>query len=140
MTRFCRALSLGLLTLLASSACRHTRPARYCMPSSRPRSAVAVQLGGYITEIRGRVVYLSTGAPVSDAAVILTPGGHYVSSDSTGFFRFANIPQGAYEIQVRRLGLQPARDTVTFGGDGLDLLAALANPSVGLRECAPFRG
>ena len=79
---------------------------------------------------------LETSEPLAGAVVQLSPGDHRTTSDSLGAFRFPMVPAGAYRVRVRSIGLLEARDSITYGLDGLRLLALLGPPPVGLRECS----
>ena len=108
-----------------------------CPLSGPPRSTLAWEGGAVAQELRGRVVRILTGEALPRASVRVEPGGYRASADSAGDFRIAGLPHGRYEVRVNYIGLLEARDSVSFGGDGLQLVAAMARPEVGLRGCTP---
>jgi hypothetical protein len=110
-------------------------PAALCHSSGPPRSSIAWEGGTATRELRGRVVRLRTGEPMPRALIRVEPGRHGALADSSGGFRIAGLTPGTYEVRVLHIGFVEARDSVTIGDDGLQLLAVIAVPDVGLREC-----
>ena len=69
-------------------------------------------------DIRGRVTD-STGTPVVDAQLFLSPGDRRTLSDDDGSFGFLQLKAGAYTLQVRRIGYQPQTVSITVGARGV---------------------
>lgn len=54
----------------------------------------------------------SSGSPVSNAGVSARDARMHTRTDDRGHFRFTNLPVGALELTIRRLGFDPVRLTV----------------------------
>jgi carboxypeptidase family protein/TonB-dependent receptor-like protein len=54
--------------------------------------------------IVGRLVARETGAPIEGATIILIGTGTRVTTDSTGRFRYADLPPGAHRLEARAIG------------------------------------
>jgi hypothetical protein len=82
-------------------------------------------------EIRARVLD-NAGAPVTDAQIELNPGSRRALSDNDGGFLFTQLKSGAYTLQIRRIGYQPATITVavTAGATAAPAIALVAIPRV----------
>lgn len=115
-------------------SCRHAVRQPPCY-NSDVRSGIAWGLGERV--LQGRVIDFATGAPLADASVRLEPGSRYAITDSAGIFRMTRVAQGSYLVRVRRIGFEEARASVTYGEEGLTMLAVLTRPPVGLRGCSP---
>ena len=63
---------------------------------------------------RGRVIQLADSAPVGRADVWLISVDRHAFTDSTGEFRFDDVPAGPKLIEIRRLGLDVRRDMIVF--------------------------
>jgi iron complex outermembrane receptor protein len=74
---------------------------------------VAAGQGG---TIRGRVVD-STGAPISQAVVVLDPGGQRATTRDNGEFVITRVSPGTYTVRLRRLGYATPAATVVVTGD-----------------------
>lgn len=57
--------------------------------------------------ISGRVVRAGSSAGIPAAEVTLAPSALRLGTESTGAFRFDNVPAGRYTLHVRRLGFAP---------------------------------
>lgn len=121
------------LVWLGTAGCALRTPQPSCILSNA-RSAVSWAIEG--TEIHGVVLRVETSEPVMGASAQLSPGDLSAVTDSAGRFRFASVPAGKYQIRIRAFGLIEARDSITYGLGGLNLVAALSSPPAGLRECA----
>ncbi|MEO8580022.1 MAG: TonB-dependent receptor [Gemmatimonadales bacterium] len=66
--------------------------------------------------IRGRIAD-STGAPISQALIVLDPGGLRATSRDNGDYAISRVPGGSYTVRVRRVGygVNTATVTVTDG-------------------------
>src|ERR1051325_2456841 len=64
-------------------------------------------------ELKGLVVQSDNGAPIADAAVSLPLVNRHARTDSLGQFVFANIPATTQPIEIRKLGFEVLRDSVT---------------------------
>ena len=64
-------------------------------------------------ELKGLVVQSDNGAPIADAAVSLPLVNRHARTDSLGQFVFANIPATTQQIEIRKLGFEVLRDSVT---------------------------
>jgi hypothetical protein len=93
MNRF-RILSCGVLAMLIAAPAAHAQG-----------------------DIRGRVTD-STGVPVVDAQLILTPVDRRTLSDDDGSFAFLELKAGKYTLQVRRIGYQPQTVSIDVGARG----------------------
>ena len=135
MTNLVARLLLVFLAVLAPLACRSAPRSAPCLFSSEPRSRLAWQRGGESGELWGRVLRVNTGEPLPRALIFVEPGGHRAQTDSAGRFRLSRLAPGSYEVRVGHIGLAEARDSLTLGHAGLELVAALAVPNLGLEAC-----
>jgi hypothetical protein len=62
----------------------------------------------------GRVVRSTDGSPITGVDVWITAVDRHVLTDSTGAFRFAGLAQGLQLVQLRHVGYEARRDTVTL--------------------------
>jgi hypothetical protein len=69
--------------------------------------------------LRGVVVRLGDAAPVEGAEVWLISGEQRAQTDSLGVFQFARVSPGKQLLQIRRIGYEVSRDslTVRLGSD-----------------------
>jgi hypothetical protein len=118
---------------IATFACARRSTARQCIISDS-RSALGWAVDG--EGLHGTVLRLETSQPLTGAWVLLSPGDFRATSDSAGRFQFPIVPPGQYQVRVRYIGLQEARDSITYGLGGLRLMAGLAAPPIGLKDCA----
>ncbi|MGQ0642902.1 MAG: carboxypeptidase-like regulatory domain-containing protein [Gemmatimonadaceae bacterium] len=65
--------------------------------------------------INGRVVNKASRATVAGAEVDLAPGARRLVSDSSGHFRFDEVPVGNVTLVVKRIGFVPESLFVTLG-------------------------
>lgn len=63
--------------------------------------------------IHGVVTDYSTGQPLDNATIVLSPGGISKNSDASGYYRFENLEAGQYTITVQKQGYQANRKTVS---------------------------
>lgn len=63
-------------------------------------------------KIQGTVTDHSTGSPLSNASVTLTPSGLSKITDDNGCFRFYELDTQQYTVTVQKSGYQPNRKTV----------------------------
>src|ERR1051325_4153751 len=79
---------------------------RRCVPvlllSTAAWSASAQSVGAISGTVKD-----SAGTPIPGVEVVLLQTKGAVYSDSTGVFRFANIPAGKRQLHFRRLGFAP---------------------------------
>src|SRR5690349_22323630 len=83
-------------------------------------------------EIHGQVRFAEGGAPAANVVVRLESydGGGSISeafTDSSGKFRFTNLPAAQYSVRVRQMGYRDAQQTVdmTTTTSGLVMLQLL---------------
>ena len=62
----------------------------------------------------GRVVADTTNLPIAGANVYLSGTGLTVFTNDSGAFRLSDVPPGAHEVTVRKVGYGPLTTTVTF--------------------------
>lgn len=91
--------------------------------------------------LRGRVTDES-GRPVSFAQIQLDPGDRRVVADQSGDFTIASIPDGEYQLRVRRIGFEPTQVMVRFPFAGPSLTITMTSlprvlDSVLIRERGP---
>jgi carboxypeptidase family protein len=85
-----------------------------------PRTGPAPALSG---DLSGTVRDSASGQALAGSDVIVSQGGRIVvrsQTDASGRFRIHNLPDGAYEVEVRLVGFRPATSQVTIGGSGQD--------------------
>ena len=63
--------------------------------------------------IHGTVTDFSSGQPLENATVVLSPTGLSKSTDTDGYFKFESLETQQYTITVQKQGYQPNRKTVT---------------------------
>ncbi len=63
--------------------------------------------------LHGTVTEASTGEPVSNASVMLQPGGTTQTTDSNGYFEFTGLDPQQYTITVQKSGYQTNRKSAT---------------------------
>jgi len=78
-----------------------------CAGATRAGAQVTVTLTGVVHDA-------ASGAPLIGAIVTLGAGAEARSarSDGAGAFEFQHVPVGSYVVTTRRLGFEPARETV----------------------------
>src|SRR5947207_13599764 len=62
--------------------------------------------------IRGRIAD-STGAAISQAVIVLEPGGLRATSRDNGDYAIGRVPSGTYTIRLRRLGYTAPATAIT---------------------------
>lgn len=65
----------------------------------------------------GQITDASTGLPIADSRVIITPGGQLAVSDQNGFYKFNYLPQNSISITVQAYGYNK------FEASQIDLLS-----------------
>ena len=76
------------------------------------RVGTAQEALGALT-LSGRIVRARDGAPIAGVDVWLISNQERVATDSSGSFRFAGLVAGPQLLQIRHLGYEVRRDTVT---------------------------
>ncbi len=72
--------------------------------------------------IKGIVIDLDTGVPISQATVTLTPSGYNTYTGSDGYFEFLDLNERQYTLTVQKTGYATNRKTVTtIAGGVLDI-------------------
>lgn len=66
-------------------------------------------------DIYGIVSDAATGSPVSDATVMLSPGGKTQLTGSDGRFEFSEVEAMQYTVTVQKTGYQTNRKIITAG-------------------------
>lgn len=129
--------ALGLLLLASCARVQREVPTneQTCSFSGPPKSSLSWQSGRGDFTLRGRVVSVRDGRPRADATVWLRPGGREARTDGAGTFELRRLRGGRYEVEVRATGGVPAVDSITVGDDGVDVLAAIADYTIGLMTC-----
>lgn len=74
--------------------------------------------GGTNTAVVSGVVTDSLGRPLSNAQVLLSPGGRGTTTNSAGAFNFRSVPPGRYHLDVSLIGYAPAHASITVAADG----------------------
>ncbi len=64
--------------------------------------------------LSGQVIEASTGNPLSNVSVLLSPGGKNTYTGSDGTFTFANLDPQQYTIMVQKEGYQTNRKSVNL--------------------------
>src|SRR4051812_29505931 len=64
-------------------------------------------IGGRVTD--------RTGAPVAGAMMSIAELSRATSTDSSGRYRFTDVPSGTFTVAARRIGYVPAASRVTIG-------------------------
>jgi tetratricopeptide (TPR) repeat protein len=96
------------------------------------RGQVQTQPNAAVVEIHGQVRFAEGGAPAANVVVRLESydGGGSISeafTDSSGKFKFANLPPAQYSVHVRQMGYREAQQSVdmTTTTSGLVMLQLL---------------
>lgn len=63
--------------------------------------------------ISGTVIDYETADPISNASILLSPGGITKMTDEDGCFCFENLEVQQYNLTVQKVGYQPNRKSVT---------------------------
>jgi hypothetical protein len=133
LSRRVRILKALLGSALAIS-CHPPISHRHSCVISAARSSLAWQYAPAAAGLRGEVVALASGRPLS-GAVIRVGAAQQVTSDSAGRFRIA-LDHGTYVVQVRAVGYASVQETISLPGlDGFEVIAVLAQPNPGLLGC-----
>jgi hypothetical protein len=66
------------------------------------------------SSLRGRVTDASTGRPLADARVVLSPAARDVRTDSAGRFNLGPVVAGPHALTVTAVGYAPARAEVVL--------------------------
>ncbi len=64
--------------------------------------------------LSGQVIEVSSGEPLSNVSVLLSPGGKNTYTGSDGRFEFQELDPQQYTIMVQKEGYQTNRKTVTL--------------------------
>ena len=84
--------------------------------------------------IRGRIAD-STGAAISQAVIVLEPGGMRATSRDNGEYAITRVPSGTYTLRVRRLGYFAPTASVTIAeGQTVERDFLVNRAAVSLRE------
>src|ERR1044071_4368879 len=97
---------------------------------------VQTQPNAAVVELHGQVRFAEGGAPAANVVVRLESydGGGSISeafTDSSGKFRFTNLPPAQYSVRVRQMGYRDAQQSVdmTTTTSGLVMLQLLRDVS-----------
>lgn len=72
--------------------------------------------------IHGCVTDYTTGSPLDNATVTLSPSGMTKLTDAFGHYEFSNLEASQYTITVQREGYQPNRKQLnTFSGENFQV-------------------
>ena len=116
-----RSLSFRLFTGVCTAA---------LLSLSLPASAPAQQTPQAQTgTIRGRVTEARTDAPVGDAQVVILNSTAGAITTANGEFTITNVPVGARQVTVRRIGFAPQTRTVTVATNETVRLDLVLQPS-----------
>jgi hypothetical protein len=120
--RLCGVPLETALTVRAFPATGKAAPQTVRMAPTERFATVALGVDRAATAVatfRGTVVADSVNTPVANADVIVGTGDRAVRgrTDATGAFRIDDVPVGAQEVSVRRLGFTPTTATVTFAAN-----------------------
>ncbi|MDE6271258.1 MAG: carboxypeptidase-like regulatory domain-containing protein [Muribaculaceae bacterium] len=63
--------------------------------------------------IHGTVTDSSSGAPLENASITLSPSGQTKQTDASGYYKFDNLEIQQYTLTVQKQGYQPNRKTMT---------------------------
>ena len=63
--------------------------------------------------IHGVVTDYSSGDPLENATILLSPGGISKKTDATGYYKFENLESQQYTLTVQKQGYQPNRKTIS---------------------------
>ncbi len=64
--------------------------------------------------LAGQVIEVSTGEPLSNVSVLLSPGGKNTYTGSDGSFEFQELDPQQYTIMVQKEGYQTNRKTINL--------------------------
>jgi uncharacterized membrane protein len=67
----------------------------------------------YFGKINGTVTDRANGAAISNANVILSPGGANRLTNSSGFYEFENLEPGDYYVDVQHIGYKTDKKNIT---------------------------
>jgi hypothetical protein len=87
----------------------------------------------YFGEIYGKVTDSSSGSPISNASVILSPGGATRWTNSEGYYEFKDLdPELQYNLSVQHTDYKTDKRTVSIRvGEPLEMnFSLLANAAV----------
>ena len=106
--------------------------ATVCAMSVWIAAPARAQDGGTVT---GRVIDVSTSAPVLSAQVQIVGTGRGGTTADDGRFRIANVRPGTYQVRVLRIGYQASTQNVTLGANQtINLEYSLTPAAVSLDE------
>ena len=86
----------------------------YPAKQSRAQSGPPVRAMGSGAVFSGRVVRAPDGSPLAGSDVSLAGADRHVVTDSGGAFRVDGLPSGTQLVELRHVGFQARRDTVTL--------------------------
>jgi hypothetical protein len=66
----------------------------------------------YNSSLYGTIIDMETGDPLSNAAVVLSPGGKSKTTGSDGNYEFNDLDAKQYTITVQKTGYQTNRKTI----------------------------
>lgn len=103
-----------------------------CGMSAWITATARAQDGGTVT---GRVIDVSTSAPVLSAQVQIVGTGRGGITADDGRFRIANVRPGTYQVRVLRIGYQASTQNITLGSNQtINLEYSLTPAAVSLDE------
>ncbi len=86
------------------------------------------------TTLDGIVTIVDSGQPLAGATVRLAGTERAAETDAFGRFRFSDLPQGDYRIEVRHVGYHTSSLDVAIGSDFLPLSIALVPQPIPLDD------
>jgi len=94
-------------------ASRSSGTMRHCLAVLLVLGVVCpVALSAQTATVRGRVLHVETGRPITGATVGLRAASREVRTDSLGQFDITNLRPGEYELRVQAVGFTSARATL----------------------------
>ncbi|MEL6141221.1 MAG: TonB-dependent receptor, partial [Bacteroidota bacterium] len=79
--------------------------------------------------IRGTVIDSETGDPISFGTVVIKGADRGMNTDLDGFFSFANLSAGTYEVVASYLGYDSVKTVVDLGVDQIEFVRLGLTPS-----------
>ncbi len=67
----------------------------------------------YFSTLYGVISDSESNEPISDATIVLSPGGETKTTDDNGYFEFPELTPQQYTITVQKTGYQSNRKSVT---------------------------
>ena len=98
-------------------------------------AALPLQAQGALGTVTGRVTSSRTGAPISDARVIIVGSTIGVATSEDGRYTLKNVRPGTFDLQFLRVGYVSRKHKVTItGGETTNVDQALEDATIQLQE------